>query len=104
MGIPGVRILRKTLETGTKIATNPAGFLVDQTLGRVIETDEEGKELPEIHAFQVKLDRTNALLAFIAEHMDPEGFNQTFGDGEPPESPTEETVDEAQIWAGEVLL
>ena len=93
------------IKTGAQIATNPAGFVVDQTVGRIIETDEEGKELPEIHAFQVKLDRTNALLAFIAERMDPEGFAQTFGDGsEPLEATTEETVDEAQIWTGEVLL
>lgn len=85
MRIPGTGLLK----TGIQAATNPAGFLVDQASKRLIETDEDGKELPEIQAFQVKLDRIAALLSFIAERTDPEGYEQVFGTPNPPDDTSE---------------
>ncbi|MYC16957.1 MAG: hypothetical protein F4Y39_24810 [Gemmatimonadetes bacterium] len=62
-----------------KIVTNPAGFVTDQVIERIVERDESGKELPEVHAFQIKLDRIASLLSFIAVRMDPEGYERVFG-------------------------
>lgn len=97
MKIPGTGLLK----TGAKIAVNPAGFAADQVVSRVIETDEDGKELPEVHAFQVKMDRMVALLAFIAERMDLEGFEAQFGtvvdgDTEGADKPQEDVQEEEQ--------
>ncbi len=78
MKIPGFDLLKSTAQ----VAANPVGFAADQ-VNRIIETDESGRELPEVHAFQVKLDRIAALLSFIAERMDPEGYEQSFGTPQP---------------------
>lgn len=68
------------LKTGVKIVTNPAGFAAEHVAGRIVERDESGKELPEAQAVQIKLDRIAALLAFMAERMDPDGYKQVFGE------------------------
>lgn len=78
------------LKTGAKIVANPAGFVTEQVAGRIVERDESGKELPEIHAFQVKLDRIAAFLSFIAERMDPEGYERIFGVASDTDSQTQE--------------
>lgn len=85
MKIPGLDILKTTAQA----ASNPVGFAAGQ-VSRIIETDETGEELPEIHAFQVKLDRIAALLSFIAERADPEGYEQVFGDTPQPAADTSE--------------
>lgn len=62
-----------------KAAANPAGFVAEKVTDRVVEHGKDGKPLPEVQAFQVKLDRIAALLAFMAERADPEAFREVFG-------------------------
>ena len=95
MNIPGVGLLK----TAAEVVSNPAGFVVGQIADRVIETGEDGKELPEAQAIQVKLDRIAALLSFIAERADPEGFEQVFGASQPPDD-TSETESQPEIPPG----
>lgn len=92
MKIPGLGILKTTAQA----ASNPVGFAARQA-GRVIETDESGAELPEVHAFQVKLDRIAALLSFIAERVDPEGYEQVFGATPQPATDTSEAEPQPEI-------
>lgn len=89
----------KILKNVVSFAANPAGFLIDQVTGRIIETDKDGKPLPEMPSLFVKIDRQNAYLAFIAEQMNPEKFAEIFGQDPPDEEekpdpdPEPETVD-----------
>ena len=80
--VQGVREMKKGFfaalniaKTGVRVASNPFGFAVEH----MVETDADGNELPEIQAFQIKLDRITALLAFIGQEMNPEKYAEVFG-------------------------
>ena len=91
------RLLQKTAE----IASNPVGFvggvLVDKATGRIIETDENGKEVPDLVALMMKVDRQNQFLEFIAEQMNPQDFKKTFRDGDDKDDEVEPITESTLI-------
>ena len=92
---PSLDSIKKVASLGANLATNPvgtAGGILRDSVGRIIETDEEGNALPEVEALQIKMDRMNEYLAFLCRETNPMRFAQIFGSEQIEDEPSEESL------------